>query len=175
MTKAPSTPNTPAVATAAATPSVDYGLIARERFKAIQAQYAIHGKPEAKAQASTSSSNYDISGELQISAAVVYTSVKVTDMRYPDGTKLDFDGDGWGIGLGATGSTNVSGTMNVSWQSVLNMGDDVKFQVFFLTGGIGGVEISFWDPHGNPIGVLAGGSLGLGGGSFGGDGQFFKD
>jgi hypothetical protein len=152
---------------------IDYGRIAREKFKALQAQYAVHGNEEAKARAAAST-NYDISGELQISAAVVYTSVKVTEMRYPDGTMLDFDGSGWGIGLGATGSTNVSGTMNVSWQSLLNMGDDVHFQVFFLTGGIGGVEISFWDPHYNPIGVLAGGSLGLGAGSFGGDGQFFK-
>jgi hypothetical protein len=154
--------------------TVDYGAIARARFATMQAEFAKHGSDEAKARAA-SSTNYDISGELQISALVVYTSVKVTDMRYPDGTILDFDGSGWGIGLGATGSTNVSGTMNENWQFLLDQKDDIHFQVFFLTGGIGGVEISFWDKNYNPIGVLAGGSLGLGAGSFGGDGQFFKD
>ena len=155
------------------TPEINYAAYAKTRFAEMQAQFAKHGNATAKQRSSRA--NYDISGELQISAAVVYTSVSVSGMRYPDGTKLDFDGSGWGIGLGATGSTNVSGTMNVSWQELLDMGDDVHFQVFFLTGGIGGVEISFWDPDYNPIGVLAGGSLGLGGGSGGGDGQFFKD
>jgi hypothetical protein len=153
--------------------AIDYGAIARNRMAILQAEFAKNGNDEAKARAAAST-NYDISGELQISAAVVYTSVKVTDMRYPDGTKLEFDGSGWGVGLGATGSGNVSGTMNVSWQFLLDQGDDIKIQVFFLTGGIGGVEISFWDKHNNPLGVLAGGSIGFGAGSFGGDGQFFR-
>ncbi len=131
---------------------------------------AEHGSAEGKAIAAKEA-KYKCTGEMQISAAVVYTSLRINDIDFESGGSLKFDGSGWGIGLGATGNTTVSGSFSVSPSELKSM-KEVKFQVFFLTGGIGGVEISFWDKNYNPIGVMAGGSLGLGGGSFGGDGKF---
>jgi len=104
----------------------------------------------------------------------VRTSVSITNMVFASQNNqcLDFSGSGWGIGLGATGSSVGSGTFNVSPDYLLQQ-KKIKMQVFFLTVGIGGVEVTFWNSTASQyFGVFYGGNLGLGAASSGGDGQF---
>lgn len=115
---------------------------------------------------------WDCTGELDISAVLVHTSVRIEDMRFDDGSVLEFDGTGWGVGLGATGKSIGAGIFNVPPSDLLRR-DKVKIQVFFLAAGIGGVEVSFWNENASEyLGVFAAGSIGAGAGSFGGDGKF---
>ena len=119
-----------------------------------------------------SDETWECTGELDISAVLIHTSVRITDMRFDNGQVLEFDGTGWGIGLGAAGKSIGGGIFNVSPDELLRF-DPCKIQIFFLTAGIGGTEISFWDENASRyLGVFAAGSLGVGGGSFGGEGKF---
>jgi hypothetical protein len=143
-----------------------------DRLKAMN-ESLIH-LAEGNKHLKTESATYDCTGELDISALLVYTSVRVDDMRFSDGTNLKYDGSGFGVGLGATGKSIGAGTFNIPPSQLLNQ-QKVKMQVFFLAAGIGGVEVSFWDEHGSEyFGIFVAGSLGAGAGSFGGDGKFSR-
>lgn len=143
---------------------------ARERFEAMNKE--VKGIAEANAGLLKAQATYDCTGELDLSAIIINTSVRIDDMRFDDGTVLEFDGTAWGIGLGATGKSIGAGTFNVPPSQLLNE-DKILIQVFFLTAGIGGVEITFWNEY-EYLGIFACGSIGVGAGSFGGDGKFSR-
>lgn len=128
-------------------------------------------EPELAASAAAEAS-YDCNGTMDVSAVVVRSSVDINDLLFDVGGNVCFEGSGWGIGLGATGSSPCSGTFNVDPTTLVNQGK-VKYQLFFLSGGIGGTEISFWNESlSEYLGVVYGGNIGLGGASTGGDGSF---
>jgi hypothetical protein len=143
---------------------------ARARFEATNKE--IRGIAQANAGLIESQATYDCTGELDLSAIIINTSVRIEDMRFGDGSVLEFDGSGWGIGIGATGKSIGAGTFNVSPSSLLNQ-KKILIQVFFLTVGLGGVEISFWNEY-EYLGIFACGSIGAGAGSFAGDGKFSR-
>lgn len=142
----------------------------RERFEATNKE--LRGLVKANSGLLEKQASYDCTGELDLSAILINTSVRITDMRFDDGSVLEFDGSGWGVGLGATGKSIGAGTFNVPPSQLLNE-DKILFQVIFLTVGIGGVEISFWNEY-EYLGIFACGSIGAGAGSFGGDGKFSR-
>jgi hypothetical protein len=113
---------------------------------------------------------WDCTGEIDISAILVHTAVRIDDMRFDNGMVLEFDGTGWGVGLGVTGKSIGAGIFNFSPSDLLRFGE-VQFQVFFLTAGIGGLEVSIWNDN-QYLGIFAAGSIGAGLGSFGGEGKF---
>lgn len=115
---------------------------------------------------------WDCTGELDIGAILIHTSVRIDDMRFTDGSVLAYDGTGWGVGLGASGKSIGGGIFNVSPSSLLNK-KKILMQVFFLAVGLGGVEVTFWDED-EYLGIFAAGSIGAGAGSFAGDGKFEK-
>jgi hypothetical protein len=141
---------------------------ARKRFEATNKE--IKGIAKANANLLKAQASYDCTGELDLSAIIINTSVRIEDMRFDDGSVLEFDGSAWGIGLGATGKSIGAGTFNVPPSQLLRE-DKILIQVFFLTVGIGGVEITFWNEY-EYLGIFACGSIGAGAGSFGGDGKF---
>lgn len=144
---------------------------ARRRFEATNKE--IRGIAEANAGLlKADAASYDCTGELDLSAIIINTSVRISDMRFDDGSTLEFDGSAWGIGLGATGKSIGAGTFNVPPSKLLSE-KKILIQVFFLTVGIGGVEISFWNEN-EYLGIFACGSIGAGAGSFGGDGKFSR-
>lgn len=143
---------------------------ARKRFEATNKE--IKGIAEANANLLQSQATYDCTGELDLSAIIINTSVRIEDMRFDDGTRLEFDGSAWGLGLGATGKSIGAGTFNIPPSQLLSQ-KKILIQVFFLTVGIGGVEISFWNEY-EYLGIFACGSIGAGAGSFGGDGKFSR-
>jgi hypothetical protein len=157
--------------TATRTPQLDeLQKHARRRFEAMNKE--IKGISEANSENLKTQATYDCTGELDLSAIIINTSVRITDMRFDDGTVLEFDGSAWGLGLGATGKSIGAGTFNVPPSRLLSE-DKILIQVFFLTVGIGGVEISFWNEY-EYLGIFACGSIGAGAGSFGGDGKFIR-
>ena len=115
---------------------------------------------------------WDCTGVIDLSAILIHTAVRIEDMRFDDGTTLKYDGQGWGVGLGVTGASIGGGIFNVSPSDLMRR-KKVDFQIFFLTAGIGGTEMTFWDNN-EYLGIFASGSIGAGIGSFGGDGTFEK-
>lgn len=69
------------------------------------------------------------------------TELRIEDMRFDDGTVLEFAGSGWRAGLGST--SRGMGVFNVT-PSELVADDEVSYQMFFIAAGLGGVEITFW-------------------------------
>jgi hypothetical protein len=144
--------------------------IARERLKTMNKSIVKLAKDNARLKEEDQS--WECNGELNIGAALIYSSVRIDDMRFDTGETLRFDGSGWGVGLGATGSSIGSGIFNVSPSELLRE-KELKIQIFFATVGIGATEVSFWGNGGSRyLGIFVAGSLGAGLGSFGGDGKF---
>lgn len=143
---------------------------AREKFDAMNK--SIVDLSNANARLLKADETWDCTGEVDFSAILVHTGVRIEDMRFDSGEVLEFDGTGWGIGLGASGKSIGAGIFNVPPSDLLRR-DKVKMQVFFLAAVIGGVEITFWNENANEyLGIFAAGSIGGGAGSFGGDGKF---
>lgn len=143
---------------------------ARERNAAMN--QSIVDVAQANARLLKADETWDCTGEVDFSAILVHTGVRIEDMRFDNGQTLEFDGTGWGIGLGASGKSIGAGIFNVS-PSDLARRKKVKIQVFFLAAVLGGIEITFWNEDATEyLGIFAAGSIGGGAGSFGGDGKF---
>jgi hypothetical protein len=148
-----------------------YRKLAEDRYKAMTESLVLlrDGNAGLKADGDT----YQCTGELKVSGALIHSTVKVTEMQFEDGSFLRYDGSGWGLGLGVSDGGIGSGWFNVPPSDLLRR-NKCKFQVFFATVGGGATEISFWNESGSTyLGVFVAGSLGLGLGSFGGDGKFY--
>lgn len=151
-----------------------YHEIATARHQELNAQMAKAAKVNPEFTDLATDTSYDCSGDINVSAILIRTSVSISDMVFSSQNNqcLDFNGSGWGIGLGATGASVGSGTFNVTPDYLLKQ-SKIKMQVFFFTVGIGGVEVTFWNSTASTyLGVFYGGNLGLGAASSGGDGKF---
>lgn len=111
-----------------------------------------------------STSNQTASGQFSLTSAFIHTWFSSNPaVNFEDGTKLEFKGDAWGIGLGG-GVIWLTGWMN-------DPSDLIGKVNFTLATSPLTTEVSFFKNK-RPVGVLLGGGLNVQTGYFSGDGTF---
>ncbi len=129
---------------------------------------AIQENPEfaAKVQMPDSvASTQKASGQFGLSSALIYSRI-FTDptLNFDDGSKLEFEGSAWGIGLGG-GVIWMGGNMLLPSDQLAG---DIDFK--FMTNPA--VTIIEFYKNGSPAGSLAGGGINVQAGIFTGTGTF---